>query len=160
MKCPFCNSEDTKVVDSRSFMDGYSIKRRRECINCQKRFTTYEKVEEIPLYIVKKDKRREKFDRNKLLRGLTAATIKRNISREDLETFVLEIEKTIQNSLQNEISTKDLGEMVMERLLEIDQVAYVRFVSVYKEFNDIKSFIEIVEKISDSSNNKERQEKD
>ncbi|QNM16100.1 transcriptional regulator NrdR [Fusobacterium hominis] len=160
MKCPFCNSEDTKVVDSRSFMDGYSIKRRRECINCQKRFTTYEKVEEIPLYIVKKDKRRERFDRNKLLRGLTAATIKRNISREDLETFVLEIEKTIQNSLQNEISTKDLGEMVMERLLEIDQVAYVRFVSVYKEFNDIKSFIEIVEKISDNSNNKERQEKD
>ena len=160
MKCPFCNSEDTKVVDSRSFMDGYSIKRRRECINCQKRFTTYEKVEEIPLYIVKKDKRRERFDRNKLLRGLTAATIKRNISREDLETFVLEIEKTIQNSLQNEISTKDLGEMVMERLLEIDQLSYVRFVSVYKEFNDIKSFIEIVEKISDNSNNKERQEKD
>ena len=156
MKCPFCNSEDTKVVDSRSFMDGDSIKRRRECINCQKRFTTYEKVEEIPLYIVKKDKRREKFDRNKLLRGLTAATIKRNISREDLETFVLEIEKSIQNSLRNEISTKELGEMVMEKLLEIDQVAYVRFVSVYKEFNDIKSFIEIVEKISD---NKERQEK-
>ncbi|WP_410207620.1 transcriptional regulator NrdR [Fusobacterium sp.] len=156
MKCPFCNSEDTKVVDSRSFMDGYSIKRRRECITCQKRFTTYEKVEEIPLYIVKKDKRREKFDRNKLLRGLTAATIKRNISREELETFVLEIEKSIQNSLRNEISTKELGELVMEKLLEIDQVAYVRFVSVYKEFNDIKSFIEIVEKISD---NKERQEK-
>ncbi|MBR8701372.1 Transcriptional repressor NrdR [Fusobacterium sp. DD29] len=158
MKCPFCNSEDTKVVDSRSFMDGYSIKRRRECINCQKRFTTYEKVEEIPLYIVKKDKRREKFDRNKLLRGLTAATIKRNISREELETFVLEIEKSIQNSLRNEISTKELGEIVMEKLLHTDQVAYVRFVSVYKEFNDIKSFIEIVEKISDNKD-KEMEEK-
>ena len=97
MKCPFCNSEDTKVVDSRSFMDGYSIKRRRECIKCEKRFTTFEKVEETPLFIVKKDKRRDRFDRNKLMRGLVAATVKRNISRESLETFVLEIEKTIQN---------------------------------------------------------------
>lgn len=155
MKCPFCNSEDTKVVDSRAFMDGNSIKRRRECINCQKRFTTYEKIEEMPLYVVKKDKRREKFDRNKLLRGLTAATIKRNISREELDTFVLEIEKSIQNSLQNEISTQELGEMIMEKLLYIDEVAYVRFVSVYKEFNDIKSFIEIVEKINDKKERKD-----
>lgn len=108
MKCPFCNSEDTKVVDSRSFMDGYSIKRRRECIKCEKRFTTFEKVEETPLYIVKKDKRRDKFDRNKLMRGLVAATVKRNISRESLETFVLEIEKTIQNSLRGEITTQEL----------------------------------------------------
>ena len=155
MKCPFCNSEDTKVVDSRAFMDGNSIKRRRECINCQKRFTTYEKIEEMPLYVVRKDKRREKFDRNKLLRGLTAATIKRNISREELDTFVLEIEKSIQNSLQNEISTQELGEMIMEKLLYIDEVAYVRFVSVYKEFNDIKSFIEIVEKINDKKERKD-----
>lgn len=150
MRCPFCNSEDTKVVDSRSFMDGFSIKRRRECTKCEKRFTTYEKVEEIPLYIVKKDKRREKFDRNKLLSGLIRATIKRNISREELETFVLEIEKSIQNSLKNEISSKELGELVMERLLEMDEVAYVRFVSVYKEFDDIKSFIELVENISNN----------
>lgn len=150
MRCPFCNSEDTKVVDSRSFMDGFSIKRRRECTKCEKRFTTYEKVEEIPLYIVKKDKRREKFDRNKLLSGLIRATIKRNISREQLETFVLEIEKSIQNSLKNEISSKELGELVMERLLEMDEVAYVRFVSVYKEFDDIKSFIELVENISNN----------
>lgn len=148
MRCPFCNSEDTKVVDSRSFMDGFSIKRRRECINCEKRFTTYEKIEETPLYIVKKDNRREKFDRKKLLNGLIRATIKRNISREELETFVLEIEKYIQNSLKTEITSKELGEIVMERLLEIDEVAYVRFVSVYKEFDDIKSFIELVEKIS------------
>lgn len=149
MKCPFCNSEDTKVVDSRAFMDGYSIKRRRECIKCERRFTTYEKIEEIPLYIVKKDKRREKYDRKKFLRGLTAATIKRNVSAEQLDTFVLEIEKSIQNSLKNEITSQELGEMAMEKLLEIDEVAYVRFVSVYKEFNDIKSFIEIVEKIND-----------
>ena len=148
MRCPFCNSEDTKVVDSRSFMDGFSIKRRRECIKCEKRFTTYVKIEETPLYIVKKDNRREKFDRNKLLNGLIRATIKRNISREELDTFVLEIEKYIQNSLKNEISSRELGELVMERLLEMDEVAYVRFVSVYKEFDDIKSFIELVEKIS------------
>lgn len=148
MRCPFCESEDTKVVDSRSFMEGFSIKRRRECIQCEKRFTTYEKVEETPLYIVKKDKRRERFDRNKLLNGLIRATIKRNISREELDTFVLEIEKYIQNSLKNEITSQELGELVMERLLEMDEVAYVRFVSVYKEFNDIKSFIELVENIS------------
>ena len=148
MRCPFCGSEDTKVVDSRSFMEGFSIKRRRECIQCEKRFTTYEKVEETPLYIVKKDKRRERFDRNKLLNGLIRATIKRNISREELDTFDLEIEKYIQNSLKNEITSQELGELVMERLLEMDEVAYVRFVSVYKEFNDIKSFIELVENIS------------
>ena len=151
MKCPFCNSEDTKVVDSRSFMDGYSIKRRRECIKCEKRFTTFEKVEETPLFIVKKDR----FDRNKLMRGLVAATVKRNISRESLETFVLEIEKTIQNSLRGEITTQELGEMVMERLKSIDQVAYVRFASVYKEFNDIKSFIEIVEDINKDNDKKD-----
>lgn len=148
MRCPFCGSEDTKVVDSRSFMEGFSIKRRRECIQCEKRFTTYEKVEETPLYIVKKDKRRERIDRNKLLNGLIRATIKKNISREELDTFVLEIEKYIQNSLKNEITSQELGELVMERLLEMDEVAYVRFVSVYKEFNDIKSFIELVENIS------------
>ena len=155
MKCPFCNSEDTKVVDSRSSMDGYSIKRRRACIKCEKRFTTFEKVEETPLFIVKKDKRRDRFDRNKLMRGLVAATVKRNISRESLETFVLEIEKTIQNSLRGEITTQELGEMVMERLKSIDQVAYVRFASVYKEFNDIKSFIEIVEDINKDNDKKD-----
>ena len=123
----------------------------------RKRFTTFEKVEETPLYVVKKDKRRDKFDRNKLMRGLVAATVKRNISRESLETFVLEIEKNIQNSLKAEITTKELGEMVMEKLKKIDQVAYVRFASVYKEFKDIKSFIEIVEDIN-KDNNKEKKD--
>lgn len=154
MRCPYCNHEDTKVLDSRSFMEGYSIKRRRECTKCEKRFTTYEKIEEIPLYVVKRDKRREKFDKNKLMRGLTAATIKRNISRESLELFVMEIEKSIQNSLKTEISTEELGQMVMEKLLLMDQVAYVRFASVYKDFRDIKSFIEIVENIKDNQEKK------
>lgn len=149
MRCPFCDFIDTKVVDTRS--NGNTIKRRRECISCQKRFTTYEKFEEIPLYIVKKDKRREPFDREKLLHGLTIATVKRNVSREVLERFVLDVEKTIQNTLKNEISTKELGEIVMEKLLLLDQVAYVRFVSVYKEFDDLDSFIEIVEKISNKN---------
>lgn len=146
MKCPFCGSDDTKVVDSRTALDG-SIKRRRECINCQKRFTTYERFEENQIYVVKKDKRRVKYDREKLLRGLTFATVKRNISREQLEEIMTDIERKIQNTLSSEITSKDLGEMVLEKLKKVDQVAYVRFASVYKEFNDIKSFIEIVEEI-------------
>lgn len=146
MKCPFCNSEDTRVVDSRTALDG-SIKRRRECMTCQKRFTTYERFEENQIYVVKKDKRRVKYDREKLLRGLTFATVKRNISREQLDEIMSDIEKKIQNTLSSEITSKELGEMVLERLKKVDQVAYVRFASVYKEFNDIKSFIEVVEEI-------------
>lgn len=146
MKCPFCNSEDTRVVDSRTALDG-SIKRRRECITCQKRFSTYERFEENQIYVVKKDKRRVKYDREKLLRGLTFATVKRNISREQLEEIISDIEKKIQNSLSSEVTSNDLGEMVLEKLKAVDQVAYVRFASVYKEFKDIKSFIEVVEEI-------------
>lgn len=146
MKCPFCNSEDTKVVDSRTALDG-SIKRRRECISCQKRFTTYERFEENQIYVVKKDKRRVKYDREKLLRGLTFATVKRNISRDHLDEIITEIERKIQNSLSSEVTSKELGEMVLERLKKVDQVAYVRFASVYNEFDDIKSFIETVETI-------------
>lgn len=147
MRCPFCNSSDTKVVDSREFVNGNSIKRRRECLDCKKRFTTYEKIEERALYVIKKDKSRERFDRNKIIRGLTIATSKRNISRDTIEEFVLKIERKLQNSLESEISTKYLGELVMEELKKLDEVAYVRFVSVYKEFNNIKDFIEIVENI-------------
>lgn len=147
MNCPFCNNSDTRVIDSRVFINGNSIKRRRECTACKKRFTTYEKVEERAVYVVKKDQSREKFDKEKLMRGLAIATIKRNISRDTLEEFVLEIERGLQNSLDSEISTKDLGEIVMKKLKELDEVAYVRFASVYMEFNDIKSFIEIVENI-------------
>ena len=146
MKCPFCSSEDTKVVDSRTTIDG-STKRRRECNNCLKRFSTYERFEESPIYVVKKYNRRVKHDREKLLRGLTFATAKRNVSREQLDKIITDIERSLQNSLISEISSKDLGEKVLEKLRELDQVAYVRFASVYKEFNDIKSFIEIVEEI-------------
>ncbi|WP_300329006.1 transcriptional regulator NrdR [Fusobacterium sp.] len=147
MRCPFCNSSDTKVVDSREFVNGNSIKRRRECLSCKKRFTTYEKIEERALYVIKKDNSRERFDRNKIIRGLTIATSKRNISRDEIEEFVLKIERKLQNSLESEISTKYVGELVMKELKDLDEVAYVRFVSVYKEFNNIKDFIEIVENI-------------
>ena len=147
MKCPYCDSENTKVIDSRSYSEGYAIKRRRACNDCKKRFTTYEKVEEVPFYVVKRDNSREKFDREKVMKGLIRATVKRNISMEALETFILDIEKQLQNSLNNEISTTDLGELIMEKLKYLDEVAYVRFASVYKDFKDIKSFIEIVEDI-------------
>lgn len=147
MKCPYCDSEDTKVIDSRSYSDGYSIKRRRACNDCTKRFTTYERVEDIPFYVVKKDNSREKFSREKVKKGLIRATVKRNISMEALDTFILDIEKHLQNSLNNEISTMDLGEVIMEKLKHLDEVAYVRFASVYKDFKDIRSFIEIVENI-------------
>lgn len=147
MRCPFCNSDNTKVIDSRDFINGNSIKRRRECLNCKKRFTTYEKVEERDIYVIKKDKSREKFNKKKLIRGLSIATIKRNISQEKIEEFVIDIERSLQNSLTSEISTKKLGDMVMSKLKDVDEVAYVRFASVYKDFDDIKSFIKIVEEI-------------
>lgn len=147
MRCPFCNSEDTKVIDTRAFIETNSIKRRRECNNCEKRFTTYERIEETVIYVVKKNKSREKFNKEKLLRGLERATNKRNISRDQLEKFILDIERFIQNSLKNEITTQDLGDLVLDKLKDFDEVAYVRFASVYKEFNDIKSFIDIVEDI-------------
>lgn len=147
MRCPFCNSEDTKVIDTRAFIETNSIKRRRECNSCEKRFTTYERIEETVIYVVKKNKSREKFNKEKLLRGLERATNKRNISRDELEKFILDIERSIQNSLKSEITTQDLGELVLDKLKDLDEVAYVRFASVYKEFNDIKSFIDIVEDI-------------
>ncbi|AVQ17527.1 transcriptional regulator NrdR [Fusobacterium gonidiaformans] len=147
MRCPFCGSEDTKVVDSRSYLEGNSIKRRRECVVCQRRFSTFERVEEVPLYVIKKDQRRVPFNRDKVMRGLTFATVKRNIGREDLEKIVYEVEKNIQNTLKNEITTRDLGEMILEKLKKIDQVAYVRFASVYKEFDDVKSFVELIEEM-------------
>lgn len=145
MRCPFCGSEDTKVVDSRSYLEGNSIKRRRECISCQRRFSTFERVEEVPLYVVKKDQRRVLFDREKLMRGLTFATVKRDVSREELEKIVYEIEKTIQNTLKNEITSRELGELILDKLKSMDEVAYVRFASVYKEFSDVKSFVELIE---------------
>ncbi|WP_163469577.1 transcriptional regulator NrdR [Fusobacterium sp. IOR10] len=153
MRCPFCNSDNTKVVDSRDFINGNSIKRRRECLHCKKRFTTYEKVEERDIYVIKKDQSREKFNKNKLIRGLSIATVKRNISQDQIEEFVIDVERTLQNSLTSEISTKELGDIIMSKLKEIDEVAYVRFASVYKDFADIKSFIKIVEEIEKNKSN-------
>ena len=147
MRCVFCGNLESKVIDSRSADDGSSIRRRRECLNCGKRFTTYEKVEGIPLIVVKKDKTRQQFDREKLLTGLLRACEKRPISLEQLEQIIDEIEANIQNSLKREISSVEIGEMVMTRLKEIDEVAYVRFASVYRQFKDVNTFMDELKKI-------------
>ena len=138
MKCPYCGSLDSKVVDSRHSEDGLSIRRRRECLNCQKRFTTYENVESLPIIVVKKDNSRQSFDRNKILNGMVRA---------DLEAAATEIEQILQNSLEREVSTERIGELVMERLKPLDEVAYVRFASVYRQFKDINSFMRELNKI-------------
>lgn len=141
MKCPYCGEQDSKVVDSRHSEDGASIRRRRECMSCQKRFTTYETVESLPIVVVKKDNSRQAFDRDKLLRGMVRACEKRPVAMADLETAATEIEQIVQNSLEREVETKRIGELVMERLKPLDEVAYVRFASVYRQFKDINSFM-------------------
>ena len=147
MKCPFCGDQDSKVVDSRHSEDGSSIRRRRECLACQRRFTTYETVESLPILVIKKDNSRQVFDRNKIMNGLLRACEKRPVSTADLEAAVDEIEQIIQNSLEREVSTTRIGELVMERLKPLDEVAYVRFASVYRQFKDINSFMAELNKI-------------
>lgn len=147
MKCPYCGYEESKVVDSRHSDDGNSIRRRRECLSCQKRFTTYETVESLPIIVVKKDNSREPFDRNKIMRGMVRACEKRPVSMADLEAAVAEIEQIVQNSLDREVDTGRIGELVMERLKPLDEVAYVRFASVYRQFKDINSFMHELTKI-------------
>jgi len=147
MKCPYCSFEDDKVIDSRPTDEGSSIRRRRECSKCTRRFTTYEKVESLPLMVIKKDKTRELFDRNKLLNGLLRACEKRPVSIHDLERLVDEIESQLHNSLQREITTQEIGEMVMSRLKNMDEVAYVRFASVYRQFKDINTFMDELRKL-------------
>ena len=147
MKCPYCGSLDSKVVDSRHSEDGLSIRRRRECLNCQKRFTTYENVESLPIIVVKKDNSRQSFDRNKILNGMVRACEKRPVPLADLEAAATEIEQILQNSLEREVSTERIGELVMERLKPLDEVAYVRFASVYRQFKDINSFMRELNKI-------------
>lgn len=142
MKCPYCGYQESKVVDSRHSDDGVSIRRRRECLSCQKRFTTYETVESLPIVVVKKDNSREPFDRSKILRGMVRACEKRPVSMAQLEAAVAEIEQIVQNSLEREVSTGKIGELVMERLKPLDEVAYVRFASVYRQFKDINTFME------------------
>ena len=147
MRCPYCGDQESKVVDSRHSDDNTSIRRRRECLSCQKRFTTYETVESLPMVVVKKDNSRQSFDRNKILNGMVRACEKRPVSMADLEQAVDEIEQIIQNSLDREVSTERIGELVMERLKPLDEVAYVRFASVYRQFKDINSFMHELTKI-------------
>ena len=147
MKCPFCGDQESKVVDSRRSEDGQSIRRRRECLNCQRRFTTYEIVESLPIIVVKRDGSRQPFDRNKLLNSMVRAFDKRKVSLEELDRITTEIEQTIQNTLDREVSTDKLGEMVMERLKPLDQVAYIRFASVYRKFQDVNGFIHEINKV-------------
>lgn len=149
MKCPYCGYYETKVVDSRPVDEGTTIRRRRECIKCHERFTTYEKIESIPLMVVKKDGRRETFDRNKILNGLRKATEKRPVSMDSLEKIVEEIEKELYSLMKKEITSENIGEMVMERLKSLDEVAYVRFASVYRQFKDVNTFMEELNKLLD-----------
>ena len=147
MKCPYCGYQESKVVDSRHSEDNTSIRRRRECLACQKRFTTYETVESLPMVVVKKDNSRQSFDRSKILNGMVRACEKRPVAMADLEHAVDEIEQIIQNSLDREVSTERIGELVMERLKPLDEVAYVRFASVYRQFKDISTFMEELNKL-------------
>ena len=141
MKCPFCGDQESKVVDSRHSEDGQSIRRRRECLRCQRRFTTYEMVESLPIIVIKRDGSRQNFDRNKILNSMLRAFDKRKVDINDLERLTTEIEQAIQNSLEREITTDRLGEMVMERIKPMDGVAYIRFASVYRRFQDVSSFV-------------------
>ena len=147
MKCPFCGYEESKVVDSRPTDEGERIRRRRECIQCAKRFTTYEIIESIPLIVVKKDKSREQFDRNKLLEGMLRACEKRPVAIATLEAAISDIELKLQNSLDREITTTYIGELAMDKLKGIDEVAYVRFASVYRQFKDINTFMDELAKL-------------
>ena len=154
MKCPFCGFADTKVIDSRPTDDDARIRRRRECLACEKRFTTYEVIETIPIVVVKKDKSREAFDRQKLLSGMVRACEKRKVSFEELEKAVDLIEQVLQNTLEKEVSSLQIGELAMEQLRAIDEVAYVRFASVYRQFGDVNTFME---ELKELLNNKEKE---
>jgi len=147
MKCPFCGFSESKVVDSRPAEEGSTIRRRRECLSCQKRITTYEIMERVPLIVVKKEGSRQTFDKQKLLTGMLRACEKRPVALLDLQAVADEIELELQNSLEREVKTSDVGELVMKRLKDLDEVAYVRFASVYRQFKDINTFMEELNKL-------------
>lgn len=147
MKCPYCGYEESKVIDSRPADDGERIRRRRECLGCGKRFTTHEVIETVPIIVVKRDKSREVFDRNKLLSGILRACEKRKVSIEQIEKMVDDIEMKLQNSLDREVTSKYIGELAMEELKKVDEVSYVRFASVYRQFKDINTFLEELNKL-------------
>lgn len=150
MKCPYCSCEESKVIDSRSADDGERIRRRRECLNCGKRFTTHEVIETVPIMVVKRDRTRELFSREKLSQGLMRACEKRPVSAETIEEIINKIEMRLQNSLEREVTSQTIGEYAMEYLKEIDEVAYVRFASVYRQFKDINTFREELNKLLQS----------
>ena len=147
MKCPFCGYEESKVIDSRPTDEGEKIRRRRECISCAKRFTTYEIIETVPIVVVKKDKSRQAFDRVKLFNGMLRACEKRPVSIDQIEKVVTDIETELQNSLDREVTSVHIGELVMNKLKELDEVAYVRFASVYRQFKDINTFMDELTKL-------------
>ena len=147
MRCPFCEAQDTRVIDSRPTEDGHAIRRRRECDKCGKRFTTYEKVEEITFMVIKKDGSREAFDRGKVLNGILKACEKRPVAMADVERIVDDIERSLNNMMQKEIESKVIGEIIMEHLKDLDEVAYVRFASVYRQFKDVSTFVQEIEKL-------------
>ena len=147
MKCPYCGYEESKVIDSRPTDEGQRIRRRRECLECAKRFTTYEVIESLPIIVIKKDKSRETFNRDKLMTGLLRACEKRPVSIDTLDRMIDDIEVIIQNSLDREVSSERIGELVMEKLKKIDEVAYVRFASVYRQFKDINTFMSELNKL-------------
>lgn len=149
MRCPFCDYHDSKVIDSRAAEEGNSIRRRRECLQCTKRFTTYEMLEDLPLRVIKKDGRRTAFDRTKILSGLMKACEKRPISTKTLEETTDKVEKELRNSMEREIHSKVIGEVLMKYLRELDHVAYVRFASVYREFTDIDNFMQELETLKE-----------
>ena len=151
MKCPFCHSDNDRVIDSRTSQDGFSIRRRRECADCKRRYTTYERLEELDLKIVKKDKVREPYDREKIRAGLAKACWKRPISNEQIMAIVMDVEQDIYDRDEPEIDSQAIGEMLMRKLRQIDQVAFVRFASVYREFQDVKDFVDELKPMLDSS---------
>ena len=151
MKCPFCSHPEDKVVDSRESKEGQSIRRRRECLNCQRRFTTYERVDEIPYMVIKKDGSREKFDRQKILAGLLRACEKRPVSMSQLQSIVDQVELLVVDAPEREVPSREIGELLMRRLRELDKVAYVRFASVYLDFKDVREFMDELKELLRSS---------
>ncbi|WP_406540981.1 transcriptional regulator NrdR [Clostridium ljungdahlii] len=147
MKCPYCGYNETKVVDSISTDDNMAIRRRRECLRCNKRYTTYEKIENVPILVVKKNMNREYFDRTKILNGLIKACEKRPVSRKQIENITDEVEKKINNNMITEISSSEIGEIIMENLKKVDEVSYVRFASVYRQFKDINTFMQEIKNL-------------
>lgn len=155
MKCPFCNNDDTKVIDSRSQDDNSTIKRRRLCEKCGKRFTTYERVDTIPMTVIKNNGTRETFDKNKLISGIMKSCNKRPITAKQISDIADDIENAVLSSMDKEIESKEIGSMVMDRLKKIDEVAYVRFASVYRQFKDINTFMEELAKMLNEKNNEQ-----